>query len=148
MKSVFVSFLLLLGAIDFVNAQCCSGSGPSIPANTASACVSSTSGAFPATWTLLPATGAGSCASVGSGYTCLAYKCTASASGASITMYGQECATPSIMTAAAQAAQSAMSGSGMTYTCGTVSNDSSSSNPRFIVLSLLATVNVLFLTLL
>ncbi len=148
----YVSFLLLLllGAIDVVEAQCCVGVGPTLPANNASTCVNSTTGSssatVPASWTLLPAT---SCASAGSGngVSCMAVKCTVSSMGISYTYYVQQCATPSMMAASAQAGQSSAASSGLSLTCTIMSSDSPTAHPRILVLLLLSAVSVVLMLL-
>ena len=130
MKTVIISLMLAATVVDVVHSQCCVGVGPVLPANTASACVSS-NGTVDAKWTLMPAAGSASCASVGDGFACIAYKC----SNATLTIYGRHCATPIIMAALYQEVEFA------SITCSTVSNGSSRTGmPRWMVLFLVLAV--------
>ena len=148
MKTGWFSVLLPLFAVDVVGAQCCIGLGPTLLSNTASSCVNSTSvQVIPAEWTLAP-----SCASQGVGYSCLAFKCTVSATGASVTVYGQGCTTPAILSIDCQevSAQLALKyGSEATISCSPIStSDSSTKRPSLLVVSVLVAGNALLMTML
>ena len=151
MKTVWFSVLLSLFAIDDVGAQCCIGTGSALPSNAAS-CVNSTSvQVIPEEWTLLPASGATSCASQGPGYSCLTFKCSVSAMGASITIYGQECTTLAILTSQIQEAQTTLAqsfGNAGTVSCSSFSiSVSSTKHPILIVFLVLVAGNALLLTI-
>lgn len=133
--------ILLLLPIACIAGQCCTGSGPSLPSNTATSCVSSTSGAIPAAWTLLPATGSTSCSASSS--SCMAYKCTATAQGLTMTQYSQICSTPALMAAYLSTAQSTMSGSGVNYVCTSVMGSGAQLRPDLLSF-LLAVAMVVF----
>lgn len=127
---------LFLFAIPSALADCCSGSGPSLPSNTAASCVSSSSGAMAAAWTLVP-----SCAT---GTGCIAYKCTLSSAGVSMVQYGQQCSTPTLMDAAVKATQAALVSSGMTGSCSTMIGAASAHVPSMtLVLAIMAAVCIL-----
>ena len=153
MKTGWFSVLLPLFALDAVGAQCCIGLGPTLPSNTASSCVNSTSvQAIPAEWSFLPASGATSCASQGVGYSCLAFKCSISATGMSMTLYGQGCTTPAILSIDCQEADTELPlklGYQSTVSCSPIStSDCSTKHPGLIVVLLLVAGNALSMTML
>lgn len=112
------ALVLLTFIFSTAAAQCCTGTGPSIPPNTVAGCQSSsTTSAVPAVWTLQPATTA--CA-------CFPYKCTSQGP----TVYGQQCVNQFGFQAFIQATQAVM---GPMYTC--VANGAQGLSPSWILIA-------------
>ena len=96
-----MTLVVLFAILSTAAAQCCTGTGPSIPPNTPQGCQNSITSTVPAVWTLQPANT--SCA-------CFPYKCTSKGP----TVFGQQCVDKFGFQAFMQSTQTLM---GSTYTC-------------------------------